>query len=327
MNTRNNFFRMSLFIFAALLITFTSCRKDEDDTTDPTPTVDYKKEMTDYMKANAMDLNEVLTSWTISAHDLDSIGITNYYIIDLRSSTDFATGHIDGAHNTTLANIVTEAGNANGKPIVVACYTGQTAAHGHVALRLSGYTDCKILLFGMSSWNADFDHWTANAGDAAVGNANWSSTNTLADNVAFSEPTFTTSASTGAAILAERVQKMLDAGFQGIANTDVLATPSNYFINNYWAESDVNHYGHIKEAHRIKEDLTLAKDGFKFYDKDATVVTYCWTGQTSSAITAYLNILGYNAKSLKFGANGMIHSELQSHKWTAPGDYTYVTSK
>jgi len=327
MNTKNNFFRMSLFIFAALLITFTSCRKDDDDTTDPTPTVDYKKEMADYMKANAMDLNEVITAWTISAHDLDSIGIANYYIIDLRSSTDFAAGHIEGAHNTSLANIVGEAANANGKPIVVACYTGQTAAHGHVALRLSGYSDCKILLFGMSSWNADFDVWSSNAGDAAVGHTNWSSTNTLADNVAFSEPTFTSSATTGEAILADRVQKMLDNGFQGITNTDVLDNPSNYFINNYWVETDVDHYGHIKEAHRIKEDLTLAIGGFKYYDKDETVVTYCWTGQTSSAITAYLNILGYNAKSLKFGANGMIYSDLQVHKWPGSGSYTYVTSK
>jgi len=325
MNTKNNFFRMSLLIFAALLISFTSCRKDDDST--ETPTVDYKKEMVNYMKANGMDLNEVLTAWIIKAHDVDSIGVNNFYIIDLRSSTDFNAGHIEGAHNTTLANIVTEAGNANGKPIVVACYTGQTAAHGHVALRLSGYSNCKILLFGMSSWNADFDHWTPNVGDVGTSSPNWSSTNTLADNVAFSEPTFTTSATTGQAILAERVQKMIGNGFQGVKNTDVLATPSNYFINNYWAESDVDHYGHIKEAHRIKEDLTLASGGFKFYDKDATVVTYCWTGQTSSAITAYLNILGYNAKSLKFGANGMIYSDLQHHKWSSSGNYTYVTSK
>lgn len=328
MNTKNNFFRMSLFIFAALLITFSSCRKDEDDTTDPTPTVDYKKEMTDYMKANGMDLNEVITSWYIKAHDLDSIGIENYYIIDLRTAAHFGTlGHIDGAHNTTLANVVAEAGNAAGKPIVIACYTGQSAAHAHVALRLSGYSDCKILLFGMSSWNSVFDSWTANTGSDAITNPNWSSTNTIAANATYSEPTFTSGATSGAAILADRVQNMLDGGFQGVSNADVLTTPANYFINNYWADADVNNYGHIKEAHRIKEDLTLALDGFKYYDKDATVVTYCWTGQTSSAITAYLTILGYNAKSLKFGANGMIYSNLTAHKWVASGSYAYVTSK
>ncbi|MCD6365933.1 MAG: rhodanese-like domain-containing protein [Bacteroidales bacterium] len=316
---------MSMYLLAILLIVATSCKK-KDEEPDPTPTVDYYKTMTDYMAANSMDLSDVISSWTISAYDLDSLGIANYYIIDLRSSTDFAAGHIDGAHNTTLANILTEAGNAAGKPIVVACYTGQTAAHGVTALRLSGYSDSKILLFGMSSWNAVFDSWTANTGDAAVGHSNWSTTNTIQANVTYSLPSFTSTNTTGAAILAERVQAMLDGGFQGVTVADVLASPSNYFINNYWTDADVNTYGHIVGAHRIKEDLTLAIGGFKYYDKDATVVTYCWTGQTASAITAYLNILGYNAKSLKFSANAMIYSQLQAHKWSASGNYPYVTN-
>ncbi len=325
MKNKNKFFRMSIYLLALLLIVATSCKKKENEP-DPTPTVDYYKTMTDYMVANNLDLDDILTGWTITAHDLDSLGIANYYIIDLRSSTDFAAGHIEGAHNTTLANILTEAANANGKTIVVACYTGQTAAHGVVALRLSGYSDAKILLWGMSSWNVAFDKWTANTSDMAVGHANWSTTNTLQTNVAFSTPTFTSTNSTGATILAERVQAMLDGGFKGVNASDVLATPTNYFINNYWVEADVNTYGHIKGAHRIYEDLTLTNDGFKYLDKDATVVTYCWSGQTASAITAYLTILGYNANCLKFGANGMIYSQLQSHKWTASGNYPYVTN-
>jgi rhodanese-related sulfurtransferase len=109
---------------------------------------------------------------------------------------------------------------------------------------------------------------------------------------------------------------MLDAGFQGIAATSVLDNPKEYFINNFWAESDVQHYGHIKTAHRILP-LSLKNGEYKFYDPSRTAVTYCWTGQTSSMVTAYMNVLGYKAKSLKFGTNGMIHSKLQSHKWDA----------
>jgi rhodanese-related sulfurtransferase len=56
----------------------------------------------------------------------------------------------------------------------------------------------------------------------------------------------------------------------------------------------------------------------KNIDPDKTVVTYCWTGQTSSMVTAYLNVIGYNAVSLKFGANGMIYSNLESHKFVTP---------
>jgi hypothetical protein len=39
-------------------------------------------------------------------------------------------------------------------------------------------------------------------------------------------------------------------------------------------------------------------------------VVYCYTGQTSAFTAAYLRILGYNAKSLLFGTNGMIYNEM-----------------
>ena len=318
---KNNFFKISMYLFAALLIVITSCRENGGST------VNYYEIMTDYMVENDLDLTDIITDWIITAHDLDSIGVENFHIIDLRSADDFDAGHIQGAHNTTLVNVLNEAANANGKPIVLVCYTGHTAAYALTALRLSGYSNSKSLKFGMSSWNEDFDRWTPNIGNIAVGHPNWSTTNNIQPNVTFSLPTFTTTATTGEEILAERVQFMLEAGFQGVNASDVLETPTNYFINNYWSEADVNTYGHIVGAYRIKEDLSLASGGFKYLDKDATIVTYCWTGQTASAITAYLIVLGYDAKALKFSANAMIYDQLQSHKWTGSGNYEYVTSK
>ncbi|MBU0763312.1 MAG: hypothetical protein KJ607_00590 [Bacteroidetes bacterium] len=337
MKTTNDLFKLVLLAFAALLIVSSGCKKE--GCTDPLATnydekakkddgsctydvvIDPYEEMTTYMAGNNLDLDDMITNWTITASDLNTAGTSNYYIIDLRADTAYTRGHIAGAVNTTLANIVTQAGSCGGKPIVVVCYTGQSAAHGVVALRLSGYSDAMILKFGMSSWNGDFDSWTLNTGDAAVGNGNWSTTNTIVSNVAFSLPSFTSTKTTGAEILAERVDYMLTGGFKGVAIIDILGTPSNYFINNYWASTDVDQYGNITGAHRIKEDLTLDADGFKYLDPDETIVTYCWTGQTSSAVTAYLTVLGYDAKSLKFGANGMIYAQLTSFKWTGSGSY------
>jgi rhodanese-related sulfurtransferase len=308
-----------MLLFAMLMIVFTGCKDDP-----PPVTVDYFDVMTTYMADNGMDLSDITSEWIISADAVNTAGIENFYIIDMRSADDFNTiGHIEGAHNTTLGNVLTEAANAD-KPILLVCYTGQTASHAHVALRLSGYTDCKVLMFGMSSWNSACDSWTANTANIGTGNANWSATNTIETTLTFSEPDFTATASTGADILEERVTYMLGQGFKGVTSADVLATPTNYYINNYWAEADVNTYGHIVGAYRIKEDLTLAADGFKHLDPDATVVTYCWTGQTSSLVTAYLTVLGYDAKSLKFGTNGMIYDALQAHKWVASGDYPIV---
>ena len=55
-------------------------------------------------------------------------------------------------------------------------------------------------------------------------------------------------------------------------------------------------------------------------------VIYCWTGQTSALVMAYLRVLGYDAVSLKFGANSMIYDELTAHKWTSSGSYTYESN-
>jgi rhodanese-related sulfurtransferase len=133
------------------------------------------------------------------------------------------------------------------------------------------------------------------------------------------------SATDGASILAERVVAMLADGFKGVNGVDVLETPGDYFINNYWAQTDVDQYGHIVDAYRIKEDLTIELDGFMHLDPSETVVTYCWTGQTSSMVTAYLTVLGFDSTSLKFGVNSLIYDELEGHQWTGSADYDYET--
>jgi len=49
------------------------------------------------------------------------------------------------------------------------------------------------------------------------------------------------------------------------------------------------------------------------------IVTYCYTGQTSSMVTAWLNVLGYNGKSMLWGLNGVTTSNTF---WTTPAAIT-----
>ena len=174
----------------------------------------------------------------------------------------------------------------------------------------------------MSSWHGDFDKWTVNIG--SLDHSNWiAAPGYIAANTEFSYPVIGTTLTEGDDILTERVAAMLSGGFKGVGNTDVLNAPDNYFTNNYWDETDVTTYGNISGVYRIKP-LTLENEEFMYLDPDETVVTYCWTGQTSSMITAYLSILGYDATSLKFGANGIIYDDLEGHKWTESADYEYA---
>ena len=170
----------------------------------------------------------------------------------------------------------------------------------------------------MSGWNsANSAPWEGNSGPVngvtAIGHTNWVTTATTTP-ATFNDPVLT--GTDGATILAAQVDLLLE-GFNGVTNVDVLDAPENYFINNYWDQVDVDHYGHIAEAYRIKP-LSIENGEMKNMDPSKTNVIYCWTGQTSSMVTAYLNVIGYDAKSLKYGTNGMIYTELESHQFVTP---------
>jgi rhodanese-related sulfurtransferase len=79
------------------------------------------------------------------------------YIISLRSAEDYAKGHLPGAVNVSITELfATETLNSipPEKPVVLVCYTGQTAGQAAAAMNMMGYTACS-LLFGMSSWTND----------------------------------------------------------------------------------------------------------------------------------------------------------------------------
>lgn len=299
---------MRIFLVLALVpaLILTSCKKDNDETT-----FDAQKALTKYLVANNMDINTILGSGATSfvtsspaAADVSTF-IASKYIIDIRTADEFAQGRIEGAHRVDLKNILTEAAKAD-KPILVVCKSGQTATHAVALLRLSGYANATALKWGMSGWNSTLDIWSTNIGSIAEGNANWVSDAAPA-NLTFASPTFSSTDTIPANILKARVAAVLEEGFRTIQPADVLANPANYFINNYFSEVDYAGFGHVKGAYRINP-LLVGEAQVNFLDPSKEVLTYCYTGQTSGAITAYLRVIGYNAKSIMWGMNKFYNS-------------------
>jgi len=321
------FVKYFMFVLMVSAVVLAGCSKDDDDNEPtPTPTPAYEV-LKNYMVANGLDVDVVIDGWITDAAAVNSKGTDAFHIIDIRGEDAFNAGHIDGAIPASLGTVLDAAQGAT-KPILVVCFTGQTAGHAVIALRLSGYTDAKVLKWGMAGWNNEFiAPWANNTGDGAAGTGSWvAAPGSITASTEFSSPVIETSFTEGADILAERVDYLLSNGFQGIDHDVVLANPGNYFINNYWALNDVNTYGNITGAYRI-QPFTLAAGSDLNLDPSETVVTYCWTGQTSSMMTAYLTVLGFDAKSLKFGVNSMIYSDLTAHNYTPPStDYPYVTN-
>lgn len=312
---------VSILLLAVIIPLFvtTSCRKYED--------ANEYAILAEYMKANSLDLANITTSWvkpatstlatpTAGIVQVSDFSVPGYYVMDFRSATDYNNGHIKGAINVVLANAISSAPADKTTKILCVCYTGQTAARACGFLRMAGYTNAVSLKWGMACWNTAFrSKWDSNA--AQLGNANWVNTGAPATVGEFDMPVLSTGFETGAEILSARLSTAITNTAWSVSKTDVLANPSNYFINNKWSQAHFDGYGHITGAYRLEEDLKI--DNLKYLNPEAsTIVTYCYTGQTSSITTAWLNVLGFdNAKSLSFGANGIIWESLK-------GDVTFT---
>lgn len=331
----NKFLKYFLILAIVPALFFSSCKKTDDDVTTESFTT-----LQSYLVDNDLDLPKLLDAWTADAK-LTRLGgivdsaagysIPTMYVVDIRSAADFATGHIKDAVNVPLASILEGTTSMTDKPILVVCATGQTAGVACMSLRLSGFSTAKVLKFGMAGWNSQFSGpWTtaiAN-GNQAVGNANWVTTASPTPGV-YAYPTFSSSSSDGATILKERIAAVLAAGFAPVDAGTVLTTPANYSIVNYWPEADYLGFGHYNGAVRINP-ITLVNDEIKGIDPSKETLLYCYTGMTSSFVTTWLNVLGYNTKSIKFGGNALVYDDLLAAQKTVfkqAAGFPFVTGK
>ena len=243
------------------------------------------------------------------------------YIIDIRSSTDYDAGHIDGAVNVASADLLTHIEGVDLAPydeVSIVCYSGQTAGWATSLLRLLGYDKVYSLKWGMSSWHADYSGpWTSPDNVNNSRSAQFVTTATP-KGPAGDLPTLSTGGATPQDILEARVEAVLAEGFgaAAVSNATVYGALSNYYIVNYWPEDHYTGMGHIDGAMQYTPKVDIASTTFlNTLPTNKTVVVYCYSGQTSANMAAYLRVIGYDALSLKFGANGMIHDEMIAGKW------------
>lgn len=314
---------VSILLLAVIIPLFvtTGCRKYDDAV--------EQQILAEYMKANSLDFTNISTGLVTGAALTTSSGIVDptdysipgYTIFDIRDATTYNNGHIKGAQNVTLANILTSAPTDKTTKILVVCFSGQTAARATAILRMAGYSNAKSLKWGMAAWNPTFSStWTNNAVQYSTSNWVTTAAPTLSE---YDHPNFGMGYSTGEEILMARLNYVLSLSWS-VSKTDVLANPSNYHIINLWPATNYTTYGHVAGAYDLE---SLSVDNTVYYNPEATTnVTYCYTGQTSSIATAWLQVLGFdNARSLSFGANGIIHdnmlasSSLQTVTWNGTG--------
>jgi len=350
MKERKLYFLLYLFIAASFVLFNTGCSDDEKDPITP-DTVNESEELVKYLEGTNLDFLNGKFPAMIPATTLrqDLLNTPSQItVLDIRSAGDFDTlGHIEGAVNVTVANLLTyyQSNNLSAKTkVVIACYTGQTAGYATALLRMAGCSNVYDLKFGMSSWNDRF----ATSWKNTVANGNQlgyvNTTNYPKPTTTVDYPTLNTGLTAGDKICEQRVKDLLTEGFTAKISysdlkTGLLADPTKYFIINYWPTDhyNINHidgsiqYTPYSSSTSTRSDLTSDKFLKTLPNgTDKTIVIYCYTGQTSAHVAAYLKSIGYNAKSLLFGANGLFYDNMPASKFNPTvgadiNDYPYVT--
>lgn len=319
-----------LVLFTSIIFVYTGCSKDEDNPAEPNTEVNESELLVKYLESTGDFLNTACPSLIVAA-DLytGKQAGKDWPIIDIRAAADYAAGHIEGAVNVTVPELLNYYKNNNlqtKEKVIIACYSGQTAGWASSLLRIKGYSNVFDLKFGMASWNSQFIGSWKNA----VGNSKAAQfvTTSYSKPAVGSLPTLATGKTTGAEILDVRVQAILTEGFSAtsISRDAVYQNLSTYFIVNYWP---LDHYntGHIEGAIQYTPKVDLKFDAsLKTLPTNKTIIVYCYTGMTSSFTAAYLRVLGYDAKSLSFGVNGMSYDAMPGTKWvdTECKDYPVV---
>ncbi len=281
----------------------------------------------------------VITADNLKA-DYD-LGLPTYTILDIRSQVHYDENHIPGAHWTSFDTFYDDMGTRafpTSKDFVVVCYTGQTAGQFIFALEMMGY-HAKVLKFGMCGWNhtvVNGDKWDNAIGSNAVANGH---VDVVAHDLTttYDFPEWDTSATTAEDVVEARVMELLETTkFKAVSYNNLVTAgitvgattytyPDEVFILNYFGESDYmpgganGVPGHLDGAYQFEPKASLGiTEELEYLPNDGTpVVVYCWTGTTSSQVTAYLRTLGYEAFSLLYGSNTLWHDEMADggKKW------------
>jgi len=251
----------------------------------------------------------------ISAAEVFNSLDKNILVIDIRKAKDFSNGHIKNAINLKMSEVMDYA-QVKGLPlydkVVMVCYTGQTASYSTAILQMLGHQNIYILEWGMCGWNKIFNiKWNKSISNAGIDNL---VTTTYSKNEPSSLPEIESIRSSGKEILNSRARALLKSSFGKSAidfkTAEGLAITNNAYIICCQCDSIYN------KGHLINSVLYNKKNSFDIkidlltLPRDKTIIVYSDKSLKSAYITVYLKMLGYKAKTLKYGANCFMNSKL-----------------
>ncbi|WP_206811329.1 rhodanese-like domain-containing protein [Paradesulfitobacterium ferrireducens] len=244
-----------------------------------------------------------------------------YVVLDIRQKDAYDKGHIPGALNVPFGaeianNLDKIRAVAQGKTLVVACYTGQTAGQTDALLNLAGITT-RSLNFGMGKDGFENGWLALNAKDPSYQLSKEAVAMPNAPAVASPNPGIDDAVRTYFLAMPKDVYKISNPDLKAA----LAANPEKYFVVDV-RQADAYAGGHIKGAINVPFGAEIAKNlsMLKEQAKGKTMVVYCYTGQTAGQVDALMNILGLTCKSLDFGFG----TATFKHGWSSDPTYEIV---
>ena len=280
----------------------------------------------------------------ISAQDVLEHG-NNWLLIDIRTPEAYEAGHINGAYNVPkdkVLDFLTKTKKAAAYPkVVFICYSGQMASYVTGITRYAGFDNTYVMLYGMAGWNSRFSDILKKGfgdrySDMIVKGTDKTET--------IPEHNEETAVHKGidlsklpklpkkmpSLLISERAHQLLkQPRLEFLLKDDeyfpVLKKDINAFYSIFYIQKPKYYAAHVKGSvqYTPRKDLSL-DTRLTEIPTDKPVVIYCKTGHTGSNVAAYLDMMGYKAKNLMFGAGGFMYSLWKQKGWM--GDINNVVN-
>lgn len=325
---KNHYTIKKCFLFILCLLGGMGCLKDEVSPTfevglsDNAMLLHYLEDHGDYI--NSINMPSIV--------NVDEVynNINNYLIIDTRNNSEYSTGHIPGAINIQNDSLITFLSSneiSQYAKVVLVSTDGQAASYYTCLLRLYGITNAYSLLFGMTQWNSTFvNTWIQNIHDSPI--TRYFQFGTYINDSVSNLPDvqFPNSNSSIESKVKERIFEILKKGFVNDESYVTIEPPDTmlfngepvnkffivcYGISTFYTQNsfDPLAVGHFPNAvSYVPARNLMSTDNLQLLPDKKRIVVYSYSGQISAFVVAYLRLLGYDAKSLLNGGNGLFYS-------------------
>jgi rhodanese-related sulfurtransferase len=282
---------------------------DKDDPTEPeAPEYDSIQPALDAYTGGAQ--GPVVKAADLYANINDGDASNDYFVVSVRSATDYAKGHVPGSINIPWRDIAKAENLAklpSDKKIAVYCYTGHTAAIATTVLNALGY-EAYNMKFAIMAWTKDATVRVQSSFSEDTDAHDYpTETQVNAPTTTFVIPTtdFTTSTDpeeiirAAADLYASNHAPVIKAA-DLYANLNDGDSSNDPIVISVRGAADYAK-GHIPGSINIPWREISKEENLKKIDPSKQIAVYCYTGHTAGVATTALNMLGYDALNMKWG--------------------------